>query len=48
MVKRIGVQHAKQSQRAYPLLVLFIVLLGLATLIWLGIEVYSQFVASSG
>lgn len=48
MVKRIGVQHPRQSQRAYPLLVLFVVLFGLATLIWLGIEVYSQYMANAG
>lgn len=45
MAKRIEAQDAKQGQRGYPVLVILTVSLGLAGLIWLGLEVYGQFIA---
>ncbi|MHC1550740.1 hypothetical protein [Phyllobacterium sp. K27] len=48
MTKRIEAQKARQGEKGYPVLVVLVVSLGLATLIWLGVEVYSQYIASGG
>ncbi|EJN02377.1 hypothetical protein [Phyllobacterium sp. YR531] len=48
MAKRIDAQDAKQGKQGYPVLVVLTVSLGLAALIWLGVEVYGQFIAHGG
>lgn len=48
MAKRIEAQDAKQGKQGYPVLVVLTVSLGLAALIWLGAEVYGQFIAHGG
>lgn len=48
MAKRIEAPRMKQGEQGYPILVVLVVLFGLAALIWLGVEVYSQYIASGG
>jgi hypothetical protein len=48
MAKRIDAPRMRQGEQGYPVLVMLVVLLGLAALIWLGVEVYSQYIASGG
>ncbi len=48
MAKRIEAQDAKQGKTGYPVLVILVVSLGLAALIWLGVEVYGQLIAGQG
>jgi hypothetical protein len=48
MTRKINAQNAKQGKQGYPVLVILTVSLGLAALIWLGLEVYGQFIAHGG
>lgn len=46
MEKRIEAEDAKQGRQGYPVLAILAVSLGLATLVWLAVEVYGQFIAN--
>jgi hypothetical protein len=45
MAKNVEAQDAKQGKTGYPVLVILTVSLGLVALVWLGVEVYGQWIS---